>query len=62
MFPEDRVIREERVVERGPAPTRGRRVIVERRAGGGYGMNPLGVGIAVVLGIVILVLIFGFLV
>ena len=63
MFPEDRVIREERV-ERGPAPTRGRRTIIERRAGGGpgYGMNPLGVGIAVVLVIFILVLIFGFLV
>ncbi len=64
MFPEDRVIREERVVERGPAPARGRRTIIERRAGGGsgHGMNPLGVGLAVVLVIFILVLIFGFLV
>lgn len=64
MFPEERVVREERVVERGPAPVRGRRTIIERRSGGGpgYGMNPLGVGIAVVLVIFILVLIFGFLV
>ncbi len=63
MYPEDRVIREERVVERGPAPIRGRRVIIERRGAGGpgYGTNPLAVGIAVVLAIFILVLIFGFL-
>ncbi len=63
MFPEDRVIREERVIERAPAPPRGRRVIIERRGEGGpgHGMNPLGLGIAIVLGIFILVLIFGFL-
>lgn len=64
MFPEDRVIREERVVERGPTPARGRRTITERRVGGGpgFGMNPIGVGLAVVLVIFILVLVFGFLV
>lgn len=64
MFPEDRVVREERVVERGPAPARGRRTIIERRGadGPGFGMNPIGAVIAAVLVIFILVLIFGFLV
>ncbi len=61
MFPEERVVREEQVVEHGPAPVRGRRTIIERRSVGGPGMNPLGLGIAVVLVIFILVLIFGFL-
>ena len=60
-FPEERVVREERVVER---PVSRRRVIVERGGGDrpGYGMNPVGVILAVVLAIFILVLIFGFLV
>ncbi len=63
MFPEERVVREERVVERGPAPARGRRTIIERRSGGpGFGgMNPIGAVIAGVLVIFILVLIFGYL-
>lgn len=63
MFPEERVVREERIVERGPTPARGRRTIIERRAGGGpgIGMNPIGGVIAAVLVVFILVLIFGFL-
>ena len=61
-FPEDRVVREERVVE--PGRPRRRRVTVERGVGDGpgFGINPLGVVIAIVLAIFILVLIFGFLV
>ncbi len=63
MFPEERVVREERVVESDPAPARGRRIITERRTGGGpgFGINPLGAIIAGVLVVFILVLIFGFL-
>ncbi|MDP9453125.1 MAG: hypothetical protein M3P97_07005 [Actinomycetota bacterium] len=63
MGPEERVVREERVVERGPAPARGRRIVIERRIGGGpgFGMNPLGAVIAGALIIFILVLVFGFL-
>ena len=59
-FPEDRVVREERVVER---PTRRRRITVDRGVGDrpGFGLNPLGAIIATVLLIFILVLIFGFL-
>ncbi|HEV2811430.1 MAG TPA: hypothetical protein VGV93_13655 [Acidimicrobiales bacterium] len=59
-FPEDRVVREERVVER---PRRRRRTIVERGVGDrpGFGLNPLGAIIATALVVFILVLIFGFL-
>ncbi len=61
-FPEERVVREERLVEVQPVTSR-RRVTVERRSGGGpgFGMNPAGAIIAGVLVIFILVLIFGFL-
>lgn len=59
-FPEDRVVREERLVER---PTRRRRITVERGVGErpGFGLNPLGAIIATALIVFILVLIFGFL-
>ena len=59
-FPEDRVVREERLVER---PARRRRITVDRGVGGrpGFGLNPLGAIIATVLVVFILVLIFGFL-
>lgn len=60
-FPERRVIREERVVG-DPDLGRRRRIIIERRAGGGFGMNPLGAIIAAILVVFILVLIFGYLV
>lgn len=61
-FPEERVVREERLVERPPSAFR-RRVTVERRGGDGpgSGMNPVGAIIVGVLLIFILVLIFGFL-
>jgi hypothetical protein len=61
-FPEERVVREERLVETPPVSSR-RRVTVERRSGDGpgFGMNPAGAIIAAVLAIFILVLIFGFL-
>lgn len=60
-FPEERVVREERLVERQPVTAR-RRITVERGAGPGLGMNPVGAIIAAVLVVFILVLIFGFLV
>lgn len=61
-FPEERVVREERVVEPRPASTR-RRITVDRRIGDGpgFGMNPMGAIIAAVLVVFIMVLIFGFL-
>jgi len=59
-FREERVVREERLVER---PVSRRRVTIERRGpdGPGFGMNPVGAILAGVLLIFILVLIFGFL-
>ncbi len=59
-FPEERVVREERVVSGEP---RRRRVVIERRGGDGlgFGMNPIGAIIAAVLVVFILVLIFGYL-
>lgn len=60
--PEERVVREERLVERQPVSSR-RRVIIEREAGRGpgMGMNPVGAILAIVLVVFILVLVFAFL-
>ncbi len=53
---------EKRVVERRVAPARRRRVVTERRVGGGgFGMNPVGAILAGVLVVFILVLLFGYL-
>ncbi|MBW3581194.1 MAG: hypothetical protein KY447_10890 [Actinobacteria bacterium] len=57
-YPEERVVREERVVSGEP---RRRRVVIERRGADGFGMNPIGAIIAAVLVVFILVLIFGYL-
>ena len=59
-YPEDRVVREERVVSSEPVR---RRTIIERRSvgGPGFGMNPVGAILAGVLLIFILVLVFGYL-
>ena len=58
-FPEERVVREERVVEE---PVRRRTVIRRGGVGPGFGMNPVGAILAGVLLIFILVLIFGYLI
>ena len=59
-YPEDRVVREERVVS--GEPVRRRRIVERRTVGGpGFGMNPIGAILAAVLLIFILVLVFGYL-
>jgi hypothetical protein len=62
-LPPEEPLPEERVVERRVAPVRRRRVITERRVGGGggFGMNPVGAVLAGVLLVFILVLLFGYL-
>ncbi len=61
-LPPEEPVPEERVVERRVAPARRRRVVTERRVGGGgFGMNPVGAILAGVLVVFILVLLFGYL-
>lgn len=61
-LPPEEPLPEERIVERRVTPARRRRVITERRVGGGgFGVNPVGAILAGVLVVFILVLLFGYL-